>query len=1021
MGPYSLEVKAAGFKNYVQSGIVLQVGSNVALNVQLQLGTVSETVEVTAGASMVDTTQTTIGQVIDQRRIVDLPLNGRQPTQLVLLAGASVVAPSTPTSDINTSKNFYSSTTISVAGGQSNGTNYILDGGDNNDVFTNVNLPFPFPEALQEFKVETSTLPARYGLHPGGVVNMVTRSGSNDWHGDLFEYIRNGDLNARNYFAPTQDSLKRNQFGGDIGGHIIRDKLFLFTAYQGTRNRQNPTSNTSFIPTAATLAGNFSVFDSGACVSGGQGRALINPTTGQAFPGNQIPTSMFNPQALAIVTKYLPQTTDPCGRVTYGIPTTGDDDQIIGRVDWIQNQKHSLYGRYFVDDYRNPAAFVNNNLLTTTRPGNLERAQSMTIGDTYTFNATTVNAFHATFTRLRNDRGPAYQNTNPTELGVNVFSYVPANLEITVGSSFSIGCGSCAPAYINRNAYQFADDVDLVRGPHQLSFGVDAIRAQVNSFTPSDANGNYTFNGQFTGDAVADFLLGDLSNFDQSAARTQAFRQTILGFYVQDVYRVNSRITINAGLRWEPYFAPYTLNHAGSVFDLSAFYTGKTSSVFTNAPPGSFYYGDPGIPRSLTKGTLLNLSPRLGLVFSPTKRGHDTIRVGGAILKDVSELYFTNHTTFNPPFGDSIYLTSPPGGFTNPWAGYPGGDPFPVPNPPPANSVFPAAGQFIALPTNSLTPTTIAEWNASYEHQFTNNWLLTASYMGNKTSHHWDADELNPAVYIPGTCNGAPCSTTANTNQRRMLTLANPTQGGKYGDLELLTSGGNANYNAALVSVERRFTNNVSVLANYTWSHCISDYDFEGDVYTPVYEIPFNRAADRASCTFDVRHLFNLSAVAVSSFKSTGIVAALLRNWQLAPIVRYQSGAPLNVLTGSDNSRTGQNLDRPNLVLSNPYPAVQSSADWINRSAFAPNAIGTFGNLGRNALTGPGFFQFDAALSRLFAVRERLSLEARFEAFNVLNWVNFNAPTVTLSSSQFGQIRSAGDPRILQFALKIHF
>jgi hypothetical protein len=254
-----------------------------------------------------------------------------------------------------------------------------------------------------------------------------------------------------------------------------------------------------------------------------------------------------------------------------------------------------------------------------------------------------------------------------------------------------------------------------------------------------------------------------------------------------------------------------------------------------------------------------------------------------------------------------------------------------------------------------------------------------------------------------------------------MLALANPTQGSKYGDLELLSSGGNANYNAALVSVQRRFTKSVSFLANYTWSHCISDYDFEGDIYTPVYEIPFNRAADRASCTFDVRHLFNLSIVAMSSFNGHGILPALLRNWQLAPIVRYQSGMPLNVVTGTDNSRTGQNLDRPNLILSDPYPAVQSSSAWINRGAFSPNAIGTFGDLGRNAVTGPGFLELDAAFSRLFAVREKLSLEARFEAFNALNWVNFNAPTLTLSSSQFGQIRSAGDPRILQFALKIHF
>src|SRR6185312_12432244 len=305
-----------------------------------------------ASASMVQTQDTSVSQVIDERRINDLPLNGRQATSLVLLSGAAATAPG---GDMSGSKNFYTSTTISIAGGQANGTNYLLDGGDNNDTFSNVNLPFPFPDALQEFSVETSSLPARNGLHPGGAVNIVTKSGSNQWHGDLFDYLRNGDVNARNYFGTTHDSLKRNQFGGTVGGRIIKDKLFFFAGYQGTRNRQNPPSTTSFVPTPAALAGDFSTLDSATCLSSHKARTLLNPfasAPNTPFANNQIPTSYFNPASLKLMS-YIPSTSDPCGRVTYGIPTTGDEDQWIGRIDWVRNQKHSIYGRYFVVDYRN--------------------------------------------------------------------------------------------------------------------------------------------------------------------------------------------------------------------------------------------------------------------------------------------------------------------------------------------------------------------------------------------------------------------------------------------------------------------------------------------------------------------------------------------------------------------------------------------------------------------------------------------------------------------------------------------
>src|SRR5579885_216592 len=405
VGPYQLEVNASGFKTYTQSGIILQVGNNVQVNVVMQVGAMTEHVEVTAAASMVETRENTVSQVIDQQRITELPLNGRQPTQLILLSGAALTAPG---GGMVGSKNYFSSTTISVAGGQANGVNYMLDGGDHNDSMTNVNMPIPFPDALQEFSVQTSSLPARFGLHPGAVVNAVTRSGSNSFHGDLFEFLRNGDLNARNTFAAVHDSLKRNQFGGTLGGRIIRDKLFFFGGFQGTRQRSDPPQTISFVATPAVLNGDFSAIDSakssGGCLA--SAKALKNPVTGAAFPNNQIPASMFDPAAVKLLQNYIPTSSDPCGLVLYGQPANNPDNQWIGRVDWVKSEKQNVYGRYYIYDYTAQTFFDGKNALTTgPNPGNQERSQTATVGDTYTFSPTLLNSVHATFDRRRDNRG----------------------------------------------------------------------------------------------------------------------------------------------------------------------------------------------------------------------------------------------------------------------------------------------------------------------------------------------------------------------------------------------------------------------------------------------------------------------------------------------------------------------------------------------------------------------------------------------------------------------------------------
>jgi hypothetical protein len=1027
VGPYRLEVTVSGFKDYAQTGIVLQVNNNIQINVPMQVGAVSEKVEVSATASMVETKENSISSVVDQRGINDLPLNGRQATQLILSLGAASYGDAGDTG----SKTFFSSTRISVAGGQGNGTAYLLDGGDNTDAMSNVNLPFPFPDALQEFSVETSAVSSRFGIHPGATVNVVTKSGTNAFHGDLFEFLRNGDLNARNFFALSRDSLKRNQYGGTAGGRIIRDKLFFFGGFQGTINRSNPPSTSTRIPTTAMLAGNFSAVASAAC----GGKPLINPFANNApFPGNQVPVGLLNPVSVKTATQYLPiGAADQCGNVTYGIPITGDENQYIGRVDWLQNTKHTVFGRYFVDTFKNPATYDGKNLLTTTQAGNLEMAQSLTVGDNYVFGPGTLNSFHATFNRRRDDRGPTSIPINPTLLGVNMYSAVPNFLLFSVTGGFSTFCGTCAPGHFNVNAFQVADDVDVYRGRHQMGFGFNLVRVQNNTISGFQENGNFTFNGSRTNVPLADFMLGAPNDFNQTNATPNDLRSWIMSFYIQDTFKLSSRLTLNYGVRWEPTFSDPDKYGRGTSFSLAGFYAGQHSKVFPNAPAGLFFKGDAGIPDAMWNGKWTNFAPRVGMVWNPHGDGRDTLRVGGGILYDVAETWYNERETTNAPVGTLLDVPNPVGGLSNPWLGYPGGNPFPQ-----SQAYFPTAGVYVNMPVNPH-PTYVANWNVTYQRQL-GTWMASVSYLGNKTTHLWsNGGEINPAIYT-----GAS-STVSNTNQRRLLYLANPTLGAAYGSINTSDDGAVAHYNGLLLSVQHRLSNSFTFNANYTDSYCISDADFGAALASPSNSQRFNRHADWGPCVFDTRHNFNTTLVATSSMKrGNRFVNRLLSDWQLAPLVHVASGQPVNIITGKDNSLAGINSgnnDRPNQVLSDvfaPNPVCNNGrtpcVQYVTSGAFVANALGTYGNLGRNSVRGPHNINFDVALSRMFRVTERLSLQARMDAFNVFNHTNFvgaisPAGTVAsystfsnnLSSATFGRIQAAFDPRILQFALKLYF
>ncbi|MEO8735498.1 MAG: carboxypeptidase regulatory-like domain-containing protein [Edaphobacter sp.] len=1021
VGAYRLEATAQGFQTYLQKGIILQVNDKAQINVTLSVGAVTDTVEVEANASMVQTQQSSVSQVIDGRRIADLPLNGRDATQLITISGAAVNhADGTNTG----SKSFFSSQSIAIAGGAGNQTNYLLDGGDNNDSFTNVNMPFPFPDALAEFSVETNSLPARNGLHPGGLVNVVTRSGSNQWHGNLFEFIRNGDVNALNYFSTKADSLKRNQFGGTIGGKVIADKLFFFGGFQQSNIRQDPTNNTAFVPTAAALAGDFTALDNGTCST----RGLKDPVTGAKLTPSQIAhfdTSRYDKAALALV-KYLPVTSDPCGKVTWGTPVHSNEQQYVGRVDWNINAKHTVFGRYFYDNYDLLAFFDPKDILVTANSGNAERAQSITLGDTYVLSPSTVNSFHFTFSRRRDNRGPNQAGINAAALGVaNVYQGTTNFLQLSVSNGgFNVGSGSGALGSFNINSWQEADDVDMSHGKHQIAFGVDFIKTQDNQNNHFEDNGSFQFSGLYSNDPLLDFLTGKMNKYEQSLPQQNAIRQTVIGLYAQDTIHATPKLVVNAGLRWEPMLFPYDYFKRGSTFSRSAFDAGQVSTVFTNAPPGSQFYGDPGVTKSFTANKLTNFSPRLGIVYNPDGEGKTTFRVGGGILFDSVGTFITYRVIANNlPYGATITNASGPYQLSNPWGNVPGGNPFPLPYPPAKTTLFPTAAAQVLVPQH-IKPTLMQQWNAGMQHQFGKDWIFSLTYLGNHTNHLWLGNETNPAVYIPGMCGTAPCSSTSNTQSRRVLSLANPNYGKYYSNQIIANDGNNASYNGLLTSLEHRFAHNYTVLANYTWSKCRAVGAVNTLATAGAIQDPNNPKGDYGPCTYDSPNIFNLSVIATSHVGNRGLLTHLLSNWQIAPLFRFTSGLPVNPQTGQDRSLSGIGLDRPNLTGSNIYTGAahtRSLFQYVNKAAYASNATGHFGNAGHFSLRGPHYVDVDAAISRDFNLYERITLKARVEAFNLFNHPNFLGPNASFASSSFGQITSASDPRILQAAVKLSF
>jgi outer membrane receptor protein involved in Fe transport len=1000
VGVYNVTVEAPGFKRREISGIRLQVNDVARIDATLDVGATVETVTVSGSVVPVDTETSTLKTVVDQKRIEELPLNGRNPTQLMQLV-AGVTAD--PRADVTSGTTYPGVTPVSVNGSRSNTTNYVLDGANNNDHYTNAPNPMPNPDALQEFSVQTNNFSAEFGRQSGAIVNAVTKSGTNEFHGSAFEYVRNNALNAANYFAPIvkgekqSDGLKRNQFGATLGGPVWipklyngRDKTFFFFSYQGTRLRQAPVESQIVVPTAAMRSGDFSALS----------KQLKNPFTGQPYPNNRIPASDISPISLAIL-EHVPLPTS--GNTTFAAaPNNFDENQWLVRGDQQIGGNNRLTARWFRSFGETPAFLDPNNYLSQIT-GRTWLNQSVSVTDTHTFSPTFINQALFSFNRTDGNNVPIYPPQSFTDLGVNIFNDDKPQWYVSVQGYWGTLNTGDTNRFL-RDEWQVSDTARWTRGPHQFSFGGEYGRGADDVTNNFRANGRFTFNGgsaPFTGDSFADFLIGKFASMQQGAGEYRNTRFNRMALFFEDSWKTTPRFTLNLGLRWEPFF-PYTDVNGR----LAAWHPGQQSQRYVNAPLGVVFPGDPGVPEGGFPIAWMNFAPRVGFAWDVFGDGKTAIRGGYGVFYDDPSTIAWNSQADQAPFGTVLTID---GNATNsiadPYAG--AVNPFPSPLNPPSNAYFPQfSTQFLASP--SMRNPYMQSWNLTVERELMGDFVLRGSYVGSKGTNLVSIRELNPAVFAPGV-------TTATTNQRRIFAPG-------LGSTSIVEPGGTSSFNALQLTVERRFSKGFSVLANYQFAKSLDDASANKGTGINMTN-PYDRSFDRGRSDFDRTHVFSFSGLweLPIRFQSRGL-NAVLGGWNLNGIVSLMSGYPFTVTSGVDNARTGTGGQRA-ILTGDPYfsgdrTRAEQVTQWLNKTAFAPNPLGTFGTLGRNIFEGPGYANIDLGLAKDFRITERFTTTFRFETFNALNHPNFDLPTATLNSGNFMKITRAYDPRILQFALR---
>ncbi len=898
---YALTAEGSGFRPVRETGILLQANDNITLNLKLELGSASEVVNVSASAEQVDTATATVSQVVDSARIVELPLNGRNPAQLTSLVAGAVIAPSDSANE-GVTKTFPVAITVSTNGGRANQVSYFLDGAPNIDFLSNVNLPFPMPDALQEFSVQTSNYSAEYGQNSGAVVNIVTKSGTNAFHGNAFDYIRNGYFNARNFFGAVPDPLKRQQFGATVGGPIIKDKLFFFFGYQGTRIRDVTEGLSAYVPTTADISGDFSALLSATNPNNPLSRAVQvkDPATGSPFPNNQVPVSRFDQASLGTLA-WLP-TAGGNGHVIYGEPLTQNLNEYTTRGDYNISARDRLMVRYFYDSFDQPAVLANHNLLTYSDYADFV-SQNSAIQETHIFTPNLLNDFTFGVERENDRRGPPGNSPTVVQFGSNITQgTVPAIEGITTTGFF--GFGSFPPGQFPRVGFSWNDAVRYQLGRHSIAFGGSFERDRLNELAVTNSNGVFTFAGNITGAAITDFMLGRLQTFAQGNGYIEANRYSLPSLFVQDSFKAITRLTLTLGLRWEPSLPMHSLYGEAAAFSPARYAAGLSSTVYPNSPPGEIFPGDPGVPADARPSDWLNFGPRLGFAYDVFGNGRTSVRGGVAMFYNARSTGFSNaREQQSTPFSLNVTLTQPAGPFSNPYLGM--SNPFPAVLPPPKSIAFPPPTTiYDDNPTNSRLSPIIYNGNLTVERQLMVDWLVRVAYVFTRSTHLGVNEELNPYVYVSG------------STKDGLRVYPNG-----IGPVFVDTSSANAWYNSLQVTLQKRLAHGFTVSANYTWSKSLDNVPNNTDVVNPVNGSPYAmppqmpgfQNLDRGPSDFDYEQRFSGSYVwhLPSPFSAGNrFVHGAFNGWDLTGILALQSGGPITVLAGTDRSLTGIGLDR---------------------------------------------------------------------------------------------------------------